>query len=450
MSSERYLLSYYGDDFTGSTDVMEALTLGGVPTVLFLAPPTEAQLAAFPEARAIGIAGTSRAMTPEQMDAHLPEMFTSLKALNAQFCHYKVCSTFDSSPTLGNIGRAVELALETFPQPLVPLIVGAPILKRYVLFGNVFATADGTTYRLDRHPTMSKHPATPMLESDLSIHLAAQTELTVSSVDVLALAQGAAESLERAKTSGAKLVLFDTLTDIHLETLGEVLVRLQEEGVRFLAGSSGTEYALVAYLHKTGKIQPLTTRPTVPKAEKIIVISGSAAPTTAAQITEAERRGFTPIRINAPRLINPKYQNEEHSRLKTLACEALKKGQSPLLYSARGPDDSALGETRAALKTLGYAPSDAGALLGSEQGKLLRDLLLSTGIRRACVAGGDTCGYAAKQLGIYALELLKPIAPGSPLCRAHSEREELDGLELSLKAGQVGQNDYFITVRDGF
>ena len=33
------LLSYYGDDFSGSTDVMEALTVYGIPAALFLAPP---------------------------------------------------------------------------------------------------------------------------------------------------------------------------------------------------------------------------------------------------------------------------------------------------------------------------------------------------------------------------------------------------------------------------
>ena len=38
------LLSYYGDDLTGSTDVMEALELGGVPTVLFMRQPDEALL----------------------------------------------------------------------------------------------------------------------------------------------------------------------------------------------------------------------------------------------------------------------------------------------------------------------------------------------------------------------------------------------------------------------
>lgn len=42
------LLTYYGDDFTGSTDVMESLELYGIPTVLFLAMPTRAAGRAFP------------------------------------------------------------------------------------------------------------------------------------------------------------------------------------------------------------------------------------------------------------------------------------------------------------------------------------------------------------------------------------------------------------------
>ena len=37
-------MAYYGDDFTGSADAMEALTLNGVPTVLFLDRPDPALL----------------------------------------------------------------------------------------------------------------------------------------------------------------------------------------------------------------------------------------------------------------------------------------------------------------------------------------------------------------------------------------------------------------------
>lgn len=34
------LMAYYGDDFTGSADAMEALTVNGVKTALFLGHPT--------------------------------------------------------------------------------------------------------------------------------------------------------------------------------------------------------------------------------------------------------------------------------------------------------------------------------------------------------------------------------------------------------------------------
>ena len=50
------LLAFYGDDFTGSTDAMEALALSGLRTVLFLSPPTLDFLARqFPDLRCIGV-----------------------------------------------------------------------------------------------------------------------------------------------------------------------------------------------------------------------------------------------------------------------------------------------------------------------------------------------------------------------------------------------------------
>ena len=110
----RPLLSYYGDDLTGSTDVMEALSMSGVPTVLFLDIPDNALLKRFADCRAFGLAGTSRSRPPEWMDENLPRAFGWLKSLGAPVCHYKVCSTFDSSPTVGNIGRAIEIGRDVF------------------------------------------------------------------------------------------------------------------------------------------------------------------------------------------------------------------------------------------------------------------------------------------------------------------------------------------------
>src|SRR5690606_19714743 len=116
--------------------------------------------------------------------------FKALKALGAPLTHYKVCSTFDSSPQIGSIGRATDIGCEVFQPPVVPLLVGAPGLKRYVAFGNLFATVGDTTFRIDRHPTMSRHPVTPMHEADLRLHLSQQTARPIALIDLRHLSEG--------------------------------------------------------------------------------------------------------------------------------------------------------------------------------------------------------------------------------------------------------------------
>ncbi|KTS37600.1 hypothetical protein NS228_00035 [Methylobacterium indicum] len=68
------------------------------------------------------------------------------------------------------------------------------------------------------------------------------------------------------------------------------------------------------------------------------------------------------------------------------------------------------------------------------------------GLTRAAIAGGDTSGHAALQLGIDALTALGPLAP---LCCAHGAGTSLDGLDLALKGGQVGRPDCFTALRQG-
>ncbi|MCU0226809.1 MAG: four-carbon acid sugar kinase family protein, partial [Bryobacterales bacterium] len=219
-------LAFYGDDFTGSTDAMEALARNGLPTVLFLDTPTAQQVARFPRARAVGVAGTSRAQSPAWMSQHLPPVFERLAELAPAICHYKVCSTFDSSPTIGSIGRALEIGMRVFGNPWTPLVVGAPVLKRYTLFGNLFAAIHGVGYRLDRHPTMARHPVTPMDEADLRVHLQRQTSARVGLLDILALQSGHPDAaLHALLADGVDAVLFDILDQASLATVGGLIWR---------------------------------------------------------------------------------------------------------------------------------------------------------------------------------------------------------------------------------
>ena len=116
------LVAFYGDDFTGSSAAMEVLAFAGLDTILFLAPPTPQRLARFASYRAIGIAGVARSRPPAWMDEHLPPIYDLLATVGAPVIHYKVCSTFDSAPHIGSIGRATELGRRAFAG-WVPLVV---------------------------------------------------------------------------------------------------------------------------------------------------------------------------------------------------------------------------------------------------------------------------------------------------------------------------------------
>lgn len=447
------LFSFYGDDFTGSTDAMECLELNGIPAVLFLEPPTREQVEQnFPRVRAVGVAGVSRSMTPQQMDEALPPAFEALKRLGAPFVHYKVCSTFDSSAAIGSIGRAIDIGFQVFEPQVVPLAVGAPFLRRYVAFGNLFARVGDVTYRLDRHPTMSRHPTTPMTEADLREHLGAQTRRRIELVDLYHMSGGGAEvdaRIERLVSGGAEIILFDTMDADHMREIGRVVWGMRRERPVFLAGSSSIEYSLGMHLQSIGVVEEPQNQSSAGETSQIVVLSGSCAPGTAEQISFAEKQGFAALRLDGAKLVDPATAEAERQRAVKEALELIDAGQSVILYSARGPDDPAITATNARLTEAGLDPSSVGQRLGSEQGRILRAILEKSALRRVCVAGGDTCGHAAHQLGIYALEMITPIAPGAPLCRASSSEERFDGLQISLKGGQNGSAEYFLQIRNG-
>ncbi|MDE2383331.1 MAG: four-carbon acid sugar kinase family protein [Alphaproteobacteria bacterium] len=387
---------------------MEALASHGVNTVLFTRIPSAEEFAPFAECEAIGLAGTSRSQTPEWMDANLPAAFTWLKGLDARYCHYKICSTFDSSPKVGSIGRAAEIGLRIFGQGRAALVVGAPQIKRYTFAGHLFAAYQGKVYRIDRHPVMSVHPVTPMDESDVLRHLARQTDAAVD--------------------------LFDVHDATSQLAAGQALLDLPKLGLPFVLGSSGIEYALMAAMKKRrdAKFAP------VPALDRMLVISGSVSPTTARQIKFAGERGFAPLAADALDLAQGK-----HEEILAQAQSLLAAGKSPLIYSASGPATDQG-------KALQSIPS-ARETLSKTLGQLARMLVAQFRLKRLVIAGGDTSSHALGQLDIHALTARFPLVetPGSPLCTAHSSNAGLNGLEVAMKGGQVGGDDYFVKLKDG-
>jgi uncharacterized protein YgbK (DUF1537 family) len=408
------LLCFYGDDFTGSTDALEALASNGVPCVLFPDPPDAALLARFPDCRAIGIAGESRSRGPAWMDEYLPGVFATLRDLRAPLCQYKVCSTFDSSPEVGSIGRALEIGQDVFGNPWVPIAVAAPHLKRYVLFGNLFAAAGGAVHRIDRHPTMSRHPVTPMHEADLRLHLSHQTKRRIALCDIVAL-----ESAWARLEDQADAILFDGLSNDSLSQVGRIIWAHRRPAPSFCIGSSGLTHALIMHWRLSGLI-PLDFYPEpAGRANRVIVVSGSCSPATEAQIRWSVQNGFAGFRADES----------------GAAIDELSAGRSVVIYSALGPADC--------------TGAPRGEELGASLGRLLLHLIRRSGVRRVAICGGDTSSHAVRQLGLDALTFAALLSPGAPLCRGHSADATVNGLELVLKGGQMGPENFFEIVKKG-
>lgn len=439
---KRPLLSYYGDDLTGSTDVMEALSLGGVPTVLFLGIPDAALMERFEGCMAVGLAGTSRSETPAWMDENLPAAFGWLKSLGARICHYKVCSTFDSGPAIGSIGRAIEIGRQVFGQHAVPLVVGAPQLKRYTAFGNLFAAYRGETFRIDRHPVMSRHPVTPMDEANLLIHLSRQTALRSGLVDLAALRAADIDSRVDCMAAEAGIVLFDVADRETQRLAGEQVWRMAGRHGPFVVGSSGIEYALLPVWTDQHLSAGASVFTSLEPVERLAVVSGSVSPTTESQIRFACERGFEGIALDPLRLSGRDAESAVAEAVRS-GLASLASGRSVILHTALGP-----GADRGA-----EIDADPGARhrLGRALGSILNALVAEAGLRRAVIAGGDTSSHALGQLGVDALTVRMPLpqTPGSPLCTVHSRRAGIDGLEIALKGGQIGLDDYFCAIRGG-
>lgn len=443
-------LAFYGDDFTGSTDALEVLAFAGWRCALFLQPPTPEALRRFGTLDAIGVAGDSRGMSPAEMDAALPPVLQALGAV-APLVHYKVCSTFDSAPRIGSIGRVIEIARGVIGGGLVPLVAGNPALGRYCVFGHLFARSgtDGQVHRIDRHPIMCVHPVTPMDEADLALHIGRQAPLSIAKLTLAELERGPAavdEAVAAHERAAADALLIDATTPAHLTEAGRVLTGLATRRAPvFVVGSSGVEYAL------TQSAPPAAQRPDFSRFEpvdRLLVVSGSASALTALQIEQALAAGFVDLPVQADALVDEARWPAARDTLVQAAVNALHQGRSPLLHTARGPQDARIGHMLEALAARGMSREQArhegGRLLARRLGELTREILARVPLRRVVLSGGDTSSQVTQVLAPQALTVAARLAPGAPLCRLHADDPALDGVELALKGGQMGGPDYFV------
>jgi uncharacterized protein YgbK (DUF1537 family) len=405
---------FYGDDFTGSVDALLQFARRGWTGRLFTSLPDAATLRrAANEVDVVGVAGISRSLAPDAMAAELRPVFAAFAALEPAVVQYKACSTADSAPSVGSLGRVVELGREAFGERAVPMLFAQPDFGRYTLFGQHFAAERGTVYRLDRQPTMSHHPSTPMTEADLAVHIGRQTALPIGAVPLVAFG----ELPERLREAGEAALVLDALTDEHLVTVGEAVTALPAPV--FTIGSGGLSHGIAASAPGDGAPVPASTAARGP----VLVVSGSRSDQTRRQADAAAAAGW---------LVRPLALGPEAAEVDDV-LDALRTGRGVVLTSDDA--DPAPAGDRPVLEAIAGAAAS-----------VIEAAVRDGATRRVIVCGGDTSSRVTRLLGVESLSIAANPWGNVVLLRAHAADAVIDGLELLLKGGQVGADSLFTDI----
>ncbi|WP_029010985.1 four-carbon acid sugar kinase family protein [Azospirillum halopraeferens] len=412
---------FVGDDFTGASDTLATLARAGLRTRLFLDPPDPADVASLgPDA--VGVATELRALDATTITHRAGAIAGAVAALAPRFIHYKVCSTFDSAPDTGSIGAAVgALAAGTGPA-LVAVIGGQPGLGRYCLFGHLFAAAaDGTVHRIDRHPVMCRHPTTPMAESDLRLHLAAQGLDGLAAIPWTDIGDDAAALADRLAAPAAedRGVLLDVAATAQLPVIGAALRRLDTGGRPILlVGASSVAEALTGSAPLRRPVPEEGPAATRAAAGPCLIVAGSRSAVTAAQVAAAGR--FARVAVPPDAIANA----VGAGRIVAAVADHLRAGRHALAHLE--PD---------------RAYSVNALTLARRLADLTADIFDAAPVGALGVAGGDTSSVIVRRLGFTALSYRAGLGRGVAVCAGH--RPGRPDLPVMLKGGQMGDPDLF-------
>ncbi|ELT43562.1 four-carbon acid sugar kinase family protein [Arthrobacter nitrophenolicus] len=416
---------FVADDLTGAADVLAQSHRYGLEAVLVIGDgplPGDADV--------VGIAGPSRSLAGEAFDALVRRDLAGIAPLNLEVLLYKVCSTFDSSTTVGSIGRGIQLLHEQFPlHGPIPVVPAQPGFGRYTAFSNHYATYAGKTYRLDRHPVMSRHPSTPMAEGDLRRVLAEQlgSAREPDAIHLPAYDDGTFKDAwaDRRRDLGAQAFVVDAVDEHHMDAVAEALTREEHgHGPSIVVGSGGIMAALARTVSDHAPRTPGPQRPSGP----VLAVSASASSTTAEQINDALTHGWEDVPVPADLL--QRHDPAAVAALDRRVSAALQKGRNVVVHTTRGAADPRYGTA---------APLDAGyvgALIGGVAARMA-----GAGLTRdIAVCGGDTSSHALIAMGVRELRVSDQFVTAGPILQPDGA-SAVAGCRLVLKGGQVGPTD---------
>lgn len=417
-------IGFLGDDLTGASDVLAQAHRHGLEAAMVIgdAPlPRDADV--------VGIAGPIRSLGGEPFDTMVGKGLARLAALDPDVLLYKVCSTFDSSPAIGSIGRGISLLHRQFrdhgPIAVTP---AQPEFGRFTAFSDHYAAHSGHVHRLDRHPVMSVHPSTPMHDADLRRVLTAQLDpgARVGEIHLPSFDGGTFADAWTAcrRDVGTTAFVVDATREEHLDAIARALLQdAAGSGPALVVGSGG----IMGALARLSTTAPPPVPPALEAHGPVLAVSASASAVTAGQLRDAIEHGWADVPI-PPELL---HRSVPHlaAALEAQVRTALAAGQDVVVHSTRGPGDPRFADDRP------VDPGRVGSLIGHVAARMAADGLT----RDIAVFGGDTSSHALAAMGVRQLRVAHQFVTAGPVLE--SPDPPVAGCRLLLKGGQVGPAD---------
>jgi uncharacterized protein YgbK (DUF1537 family) len=412
------LLGVVADDYTGASDLANALTRQGLSTVQSIGVPPDGVV--LPLVDAVVVALKSRSTDPALAVEKSVAGATWLLGLGADHILFKVCSTFDSTDR-GNIGPVTDALGALTGERVVLVNPSYPENRRTVYQGHLFVGD-----RLLHESPLKDHPLNPMRDADLVRVLGRQSRRRVGLIDLQTVARGC-EAIDRRRADlaaeGYGAAIIDASTEADLETIGQVLSR-----TRLSVGASGFGIGLARAYVAAGRARGTTAlQAGAPIGGPAACLAGSCSAATLVQIERA-KQVMPVLHLHIENLM------AGDGEIQAATAWALERiGSTPVLIAS-----SARAEAVEQVQAR-HGRDQAGHAIETALARLA-EALVARGVRRLVVAGGETSGAVVDRLGIRAFLIGAEIAPGVPALRTVGTGEPIG---MALKSGNFGGPDFF-------
>ena len=413
-------LGCIADDYTGASDLANTLTRCGLRTVQTIGVPADDL--ALPDVDAVVVSLKSRSIEAGLAVKRSRDAEKWLRGRGVGHVLFKICSTFDSTDA-GNIGPVMDALRADSGDAMVLVTPAFPETGRTVYQGNLFVGA----VPLNESP-LKDHPLNPMHDSNLVRVLARQSWTQIGLVDLAAIARG--PDAVRARLAdlagkGIGAAIADAVFERDLETIGKVAL---DHGVS--VGASGLGLGLARALVASGQVKSHATNAIAddPVGGPAACLAGSCSQATLQQIARAEQ-AMPVLHLDPDRVIAGK---DEAQRALAWALERLEQG-TILIASSSTPEEVAALQARHGRDAAGHAIEQAMADIAEG--------LVSSGVRRLVIAGGETSGAVVDRLQIPGFLVGAEIAAGVPVLRSVGANS--GDMLLALKSGNFGGPEFF-------